>query len=119
MSTSTARFQVIEARIQRQQKEFDRKDRINTERLERMERQFTRFDDLDHRFNTMEENLINVMQKQARVGSTMNKLNDKISALMDMIAHVNLKTDNASATSLLNSDNTTATALTSEVPNQS
>jgi hypothetical protein len=60
MPTSTARFQEIEARIQRQQKELDRKERINTERLERMEREFTRFDDLDQRFDTMEENLMNV-----------------------------------------------------------
>jgi hypothetical protein len=79
MSTSTARFQEIEARIQRHQKEFDRKDRINTERLERMERQFTRFDDIDHRFDTMEGNLMNVMETQAGVGGTMNKLSDKVS----------------------------------------
>ena len=79
MSTSTARFQEIEAQIQRHQKEFDRKDRINTERLERMERQFTRFDDIDHRFDTMEGNLMNVMETQAGVGGTMNKLSDKVS----------------------------------------
>jgi hypothetical protein len=92
MSTSTARFQEIDARIQRQQKEFDRKDRINTERLERMERQFTRFDDLDHRFDMMEGNLMNVMEKQAGVGGTMNTLSDKISALMDMIAQTHIQT---------------------------
>ena len=82
MSTSTAQFQEIDARIQRQQKEFDRKDRINTERLERMERQFTRFDDLDHRFDVMQGNLMNVMETQAGVGGTVNNLSDKISALM-------------------------------------
>ncbi|KAI2504473.1 hypothetical protein MHU86_9972 [Fragilaria crotonensis] len=82
----------IDARIQRQQKEFDRKDRINTERLERMERQFTRFDDLDHRFDMMEGNLMNVMEKQAGVGGTMNTLSDKISALMDMIAQTHIQT---------------------------
>ena len=92
MSTSTARFQEIDARIQRQQKEFDRKDRINTERLERMERQFTRFDDLDHWFDVMEGNLMNVMEKQAGVGGTMNKLSDKISALMDMITQTHIQT---------------------------
>ena len=91
MSTSTARFQEIEARIQRQQKEFDRKDRINTERLERMERQFTRFDDLDHRFDVMQGNLMNVMETQAGVGGTVNNLSDKISALMDMIAQTHIQ----------------------------
>ncbi|KAI2512155.1 hypothetical protein MHU86_2242 [Fragilaria crotonensis] len=110
MSTSTARFQEIEARIQRQQKEFDRKDRINTERLERMERQFTRFDDMDHRFDTMQGNLMNVMETQAGVGGTMNKLSDKLSALMDMIAITNMNTGQALGISpLLNDTNSTAT----------
>jgi hypothetical protein len=118
MSTSTARFQEIDARIQRQQKEFDRKDRINTERLERMERQFTRFDDLDHRFYTMEENLMNVMEKQAGVGTTMNKLSDKISALMDMIAQVNIQTDQAPVISTLTSEAITTKALAVEDPDQ-
>ncbi|KAI2489122.1 hypothetical protein MHU86_25473 [Fragilaria crotonensis] len=116
MSTSTARFQEIEARIQRQQKEFDRKDRINTERLERMERQFTRFDDMDHRFDTMEGNLMNVMETQAGVGGTMNKLNDKLSALMDMIAMTNIHTGHAHDISkVLNNTNPTATVAD---PNQ-
>ena len=127
MSTSTARFQEVEARIQRQQKEFDRKDRINTERLERMERQFNRFDDLNNRFDTMEDNLMNVMQKQAGVGSTMNNLSDKISALLDMIAHVNLHPGNASAILTANSDRlitvnserTIAKAVTLDAPNPS
>ncbi|KAI2499362.1 hypothetical protein MHU86_15144 [Fragilaria crotonensis] len=115
-STSTARFQEIEARIQRQQKEFDRKDRINTERLERMERQFTRFDDMDHRFDTMEGNLMNVMETQAGVGGTMNKLNDKLSALMDMIAMTNIHTGHAHDISkVLNNTNPTATVAD---PNQ-
>jgi hypothetical protein len=117
MSTSTARFQEVEARIQRQQKEFDRKDRINTERLQRMERQFTRFDDLDHRFDTMEKNLLSVMDKQSGVGGTMNNLSDKISALMDMIAHVNLQNGHASSISAMHSDTTRATALTLDAPN--
>ncbi|KAI2501622.1 hypothetical protein MHU86_12820 [Fragilaria crotonensis] len=109
MSTSTARFQEIEARIQRQQKEFDRKDRINTERLERMERQFTRFDDMDHRFDTMEGNLMNVMETQAGVGGTMNKLSDKLSALMNMIAMTHIHTEHAPGiSSLLQATNSNA-----------
>jgi hypothetical protein len=111
MSTSTARFQEIEARIQRQQKELDRKDRINTERLERMERQFTRFD-------TLEANLMNVMEKQAGVGVTMNHLSDKISALMDMIARVNIQqTGQSSAFMPLHSTAPrTAMAMTQDAP---
>ena len=115
MSTSTARFQEIEARIQRQQKEFDRKDRINAERLERMERQFTRFDDLEQRFDTMEGNIMNVMENQAGVGGTMNQLSDKISALMDMIAQVNIQTGHASATPTLRNLETT-TEMTETLP---
>jgi hypothetical protein len=105
MSTSTARFQEIEARLQQQQKEFHRKDWIKTEHLECMGRQFTRFDDLDnrqvrHNGRKFDEHYA----EQAAVGRAMNKLSDKISALLDMIALVNLQTGNASAISTLNSD---------------
>lgn len=65
-----------------------------------MERQFTRFDDIDHRFDVMDGNLMNVMEKQAGVGGTINILNDKISALMDMIAQVHIQTGQVSGGTL-------------------
>jgi hypothetical protein len=74
-----------------------------------MERQFTRFDKL-------EANLMNVMEKRAGVGVTMNHLSDKISALMDMIARVHKQqTGQSSAFMPLHSTApTTAMAMTQD-----
>jgi hypothetical protein len=66
---------------------------------------------MDHRFDTMEGNLMNVMETQAGVGGTMNKLSDKVSALMDMIAMTNIHTAGHAPgiSTSLNETNSTAT----------
>ena len=108
LSTSSARLIELEARITRQQNDFDRKDKISSDRLSQIERQLHRFDEVDTKLDTMKteidkklegsqkaqtdelrtmsDQIITVMEKQVGVGASINILSDKISLLMGLIS---------------------------------
>ncbi|KAI2500342.1 hypothetical protein MHU86_14150 [Fragilaria crotonensis] len=108
LTTSSARFIELEARITRQQTEFDRKDKISSDRLSQIERQLHRFDDVDSKLDTLRSDIDNkfevsrnaqteelknmsgqiftVMEKQVGFGASINILSDKISLLMGLIS---------------------------------
>ncbi|KAI2501731.1 hypothetical protein MHU86_12737 [Fragilaria crotonensis] len=112
LSTSSARFLELEARITRQQNDFDRKDKISSERLSQIERQLHRFDEVDSKLDsmktdidtkletaqqaqtaelqTMSGQMLVVMEKQAGFGASINILSDKISLLMGLVAETTL-----------------------------
>jgi hypothetical protein len=111
LSTSSARFIELEARITRQQTDFDRKDKISSERLSQIERQLHRFDEVDTKLDTMKSDIdrkidgsqkaqtaeiqnmsgqiLTVMEKQVGFGASINILSDKISLLMGLITEKN------------------------------
>ena len=108
LSTSSARFIELEARITRQQNEFDRKEKISSDRLSQIERQLHQFDEVESKLDTLKENLeskldgsqqaqtaelhtmngqiLVVMEKQAGFGTSINIFSDKISLLMGLIS---------------------------------
>ena len=108
LSTSSARLIELEGRITRQQNDFDRKDKISSDRLSQIERQLHRFDEVDTKLDTMKteidkklegsqkaqtdelrtmsDQIITVMEKQVGVGASINILSDKISLLMGLIS---------------------------------
>jgi hypothetical protein len=108
LSTSSARFIELEARITRQQNEFDRKEKISSDRLSQIKRQLHRFDEVESKLDNLKENLetkldvsqqaqtaelhtmngqiLVVMEKQAGFGTSINILSDKISLLMGLIS---------------------------------
>jgi hypothetical protein len=108
LSTSSARLIELEGRITRQQNDFDRKDKISSDRLSQIERQLHRFDEVDTKLDTikteidkklegsqkaqtdelrtMSDQIITVMEKQVGVGASINILSDKISLLMGLIS---------------------------------
>ena len=114
LSTSSARFIELEARITRQQTEFDRKDKISSDRLAQIERQLHRFDEVESKIDslkndidskleesqqaqrsdlqTMNGQILVVMENQEGFGASINILSDKISLLMGLMAENTLKT---------------------------
>jgi hypothetical protein len=61
--TSSARFMELEARLStRQQTEFDRKDKISSERLSQIENRLHRFDEVDSKLDNLKAIYIPAMQ---------------------------------------------------------
>jgi hypothetical protein len=107
LSTSSARFLELEKRITRQQKDFERKEKISSERLLHIERQLHRFDDVDGKldnlkqdldtrldaskreqeaqFKTTSDQILTLMTKQVGFGVSISSLSDKITLLTNMI----------------------------------
>ncbi|KAI2494172.1 hypothetical protein MHU86_20366 [Fragilaria crotonensis] len=118
LSTSSARFIELEARITRQQTEFDRKDKISSDRLAQIERQLHRFDEVETKIDSLKsdidskldasqqvqrEDLKNmngqilvVMENQAGFGASINILSDKISLVMGLMAESKLTANDES-----------------------
>jgi hypothetical protein len=108
LSTSSARFMELEARIDRQKKELARKDQISSDRLiVRIEHQFKRLDEMEgkidslssdletkldetqtaqtQRFDIMDDKIFKVMKMQAGFGDSINALSDRINKLLTVI----------------------------------
>ncbi|KAI2498300.1 hypothetical protein MHU86_16170 [Fragilaria crotonensis] len=108
LSTSSARFIELEARITRQQSEFDRKEKISSDRLSQIERQLHRFDEVESKIDSLKNDIdskldesqqvqradiqnmngqiLVVMENQEGFGASINILSDKISLLMGLMA---------------------------------
>jgi hypothetical protein len=56
-SASSARFIELKARITRQQTEFDRQEKISSDRLSQIERQFHRFDEVESKLDNLKTTL--------------------------------------------------------------
>ena len=109
MSTSSARFYEMEARLTRQQDEFNRKEKISSDRLMHIERQLRRIDDVDSKLDSfktdintaldqsraaqasdvrdMNDKMIVLMRKQSGFSDSINGLSDKIASLVLLISN--------------------------------
>ncbi len=118
LSTSSARFIELEARITRHQTEFDRKDKIVSDRLAQIERQLHRFDEVETKIDylksdidskldasqqvqredlkNMNGQILVVMENQAGFGASINILSDKISLLMGLMAESKINANDES-----------------------
>ena len=70
LSTSSARFLELEARITRQQNKIDRKEKISSERLSQIERQLNRFDEVKSKQDNINDNIESKLNRSQQAQTT-------------------------------------------------
>jgi len=89
LSTSSARFMELEARIARQQKDFARKDAVNTDKHNNIERKLARLDEVEGKIDNLRSDLdgqiLSIMERQANFGDSIDSLGAKITRLLKVI----------------------------------
>ncbi|KAI2501871.1 hypothetical protein MHU86_12563 [Fragilaria crotonensis] len=84
LSTSSARFIELEAQITRQQTEFDRKDKISSDRLAQIERQLHRFDEVDTKLDSLKSDIDSKLDASQQVQrEDLKNMNGQILVVME------------------------------------
>ncbi|KAI2502524.1 hypothetical protein MHU86_11956 [Fragilaria crotonensis] len=84
LSMSSARFIELEARITRQQTEFDRKDKISSDRLAQIERQLHRFDKVETKIDSLKSDIDSKLDASQQVQrEDLKNMNGQILVVME------------------------------------